>query len=435
VILPFKFYILDLQTKYYFIMKSLLLTFLFIFNFSYIQAQIFEKGYFIDDNNVKKECFIEKNILYNSPVVFKYRLEEKGSIEIASIEQVKEVSLIDLITYYRHTVFIDQSSSSISELDNNKKLNLVEKKVFLEILDKGKVNLYQYKTSSLIRFFFLKEGEVTPDMLDYKKYFHGDNQNYVTENQDYKQELFNLFKEGGISLSEIERIKYDETDLTTLFKKYNSSFGKVEKVNNSKKSKELSFNVLLKPKVSINNSEGVYTYNSTFDNFSPSNFESKFSVGFGFDLELDLIKNYTFFFNPNYHSYKSESSQIIYGESSTNREVATSTDFKSIKLNLGVRKYFILNPKVDLYIGGAFLFDKILKNDEANLIVSPRLENLESTTGFSFLLGSRISKSFFVELNYDTNRNFLRKSSSSNFIFKTYGISLMYDILSLRNKK
>jgi hypothetical protein len=51
----------------------------------------FEKGYFIDKNDVRTDCYIRNNDLYKSPNSFAYKIDiEDLDVKIADISNVQE---------------------------------------------------------------------------------------------------------------------------------------------------------------------------------------------------------------------------------------------------------------------------------------------------------------------------------------------------------
>ena len=76
-------------------MKSKLLLFIIFFISITTNAQIiFEKGYFINNNNQKTECLIKNLDWRKNPTDYKYKLSQNDLAKVATISSVKESSLL-----------------------------------------------------------------------------------------------------------------------------------------------------------------------------------------------------------------------------------------------------------------------------------------------------------------------------------------------------
>ena len=193
---------------------------LLFFNLSF--SQKFEKGYFIENNGNKVECFLDKKYQHYSPDIIKYKLSEKDNIKEIDVNSIKELRIYDKVIYYKFNVDMNSSSTRISELDYEKKLRTIKKNILLEIIEKGKINLYLYRDiEGKSSFYYLKDDDSNPELLDYKKYKSGESIIVVSENNDFRNEIYNLVKESNISIEEVENLKYEDRDLIKIIKKYN----------------------------------------------------------------------------------------------------------------------------------------------------------------------------------------------------------------------
>ena len=62
-------------------MKKFLLVLFFELFFLQSYSQVnYEKAYFIDNDNVRTECFIKNKDLYNNPNTFEYKLNQEESV-------------------------------------------------------------------------------------------------------------------------------------------------------------------------------------------------------------------------------------------------------------------------------------------------------------------------------------------------------------------
>jgi hypothetical protein len=406
-------------------MRLLCYTFIFLFlNLSF--SQKFEKGYFIENNGNKVECFLDKKYQFYSPDIVKYKLLENDNIKEIGLNSIKELSIYNKVIYYKFNVELEVSGVGIEDLNNEKKLNTITKNVLLELVEDGKIKLFVYNFDYKSCFYLLKEGESVPELLDYKKYRSGEQFVAVSENNDYRNEIYNFVKDANISAAELENIEYEEDDLQKVIKRYNE-FNNNSLSLNIKKSKSSKLNI--KPRLSILNSSVEYQnlINSSFN--SKSKFDSKVGLGFGIDLELETISNFSVFLSPIFSSYTNTSTQTIYGVSSNDRVIETKVDYKFIRNLIGVRKYFELKNKKEIYLGANLIFDYVL-NSETLQVFHPDLINLNSNFQLGLNLGFDINKRYYIEFNYDLPKNLSSNTTGRETKYNNISFSVMYNLFN-----
>jgi len=406
-------------------MRLLCYTFIFLFlNLSF--SQKFEKGYFIENNGNKVECFLDKKYQFYSPDIVKYKLLENDNIKEIGLNSIKELSIYNKVIYYKFNVELEVSGVGIEDLNNEKKLNTITKNVLLELVEDGKIKLFVYNFDYKSCFYLLKEPESVPELLDYKKYRSGEQFVAVSENNDYRNEIYNFVKDANISAAELENIEYEEDDLQKVIKRYNE-FNNNSLSLNIKKSKSSKLNI--KPRLSILNSSVEYQnlINSSFN--SKSKFDSKVGLGFGIDLELETISNFSVFLSPIFSSYTNTSTQTIYGVSSNDRVIETKVDYKFIRNLIGVRKYFELKNKKEIYLGANLIFDYVL-NSETIQVFHPDLINLNSNFQLGLNLGFDINKRYYIEFNYDLPKNLSSNTTGRETKYNNISFSVMYNLFN-----
>ncbi len=151
--------------------NSFVVFFLYI-NCNIVWAQIgFEKGYFIDNDGQKTDCFI-KNIAWNfNPSGINYKLTENADVlQTAEIGQIKNLAIYDKSKYVRADVDIDRSSDSFTNLNWEPKPIFEQERLFLKVLvESPTAILYGYESTGLERFFY-STATKTIKQLVYKKY-------------------------------------------------------------------------------------------------------------------------------------------------------------------------------------------------------------------------------------------------------------------------
>lgn len=189
---------------------------------SYAQVN-FEKGYFIDNNNVRTECFVKNKDLYNSPKSFIYKLNEKESTTTgADITNIKEFGITNIIKYERNLVKIDTSSTNLNKLSEKSDPEWKDRTLFLRVLIEGQSILYEYKEENTKRYFYkLNNGPV--EQLIYKKYFVMNSSfTKLAVNNDFQKQLWvNMRCENG-NMGKEMKLEYSKKDLTDYFVLYNN---------------------------------------------------------------------------------------------------------------------------------------------------------------------------------------------------------------------
>ena len=397
---------------------------LLFFNLSF--SQKFEKGYFIENNGNKVECFLDKKYQHYSPDIIKYKLSENDNIKEIDVNSIKELRIYDKVIYYKFNVDMNSSSTRISELDYEKKLRTIKKNILLEIIEKGKINLYLYRDiEGKSSFYYLKDDDSNPELLDYKKYKSGESIVVVSENNDFRNEIYNLVKESNISIEEVENLKYEDRDLIKIIKKYNQINNNSVEIDNNKK--ENRFKMLFKPRFSFNNSNVKYELLND-NNSSNANFDNINNFSFGFDYEIDAFNNLSIAVSLNYGQLSSETTQTVYGVSAPDIIVPAKIDYEYLHNYIAFRKYFDVSTKSELHLGINIIFDLSL-NKSTNQVVHPAPIFFDSNFGFGFNVGYNLSKKYFIEFNYDLNRNLSSNYILSKTSYNNFSLSLMMNIL------
>ena len=170
--------------------KEILLLLTAILSLNCYSQISFEKGYFINNNEEKIQCFIKNVDWENNPKDFKYKLLEKSDPKTASIAQIKEFGIYNYSKYIRSNVNIDRSSENVNKLSNSKRPIFQEEELFLKVLVESKASLYQYVDNNLNRFFYNKDNS-NIEQLIFKSYKTTDlDKNNRYRNNRYRQQLW-----------------------------------------------------------------------------------------------------------------------------------------------------------------------------------------------------------------------------------------------------
>ncbi|WP_338733573.1 outer membrane beta-barrel protein [Mangrovimonas cancribranchiae] len=388
--------------------KQLLFTLLsltFFYNLTFSQIS-YDNGYFINESGKKTSCFIKNNDWRNNPDNFEYKLTANSDIKVASVDSIKEFGITNFSKYIRATVQIDKSSDNINNLSLNKTPEFEEETLFLNVLVEGNATLYLYENENLKRYFFnLNNGNVS--QLIYKEY--KSSATTISENNRYKQQLWNNLKCSSIQLKDIERLNYKQKSLTTFFIDYNNCTNPTKRTTNydNKKSKS-DFNVTIRPRLNSSSLE-ISDSQRDFD-FS---YENK--LGFGIGLELEYIfpfnKNkWAVAVEPTYQSYESEAT-IKNLSNVSGGSLKSSVEYSSIDIPISARYYMFLNNKSKLFINASYLFsvDNSKSSFEALRVDDSSYASLDTKSGqgFAFGVGYKFINKISAEVRFHTSRNIL----------------------------
>lgn len=174
-----------------------------------LQAQsAYEKGYFIDLNNQKTECFIKPEA-WAAQGTLTYLINYKDQPQTKLLSEVAELSIQGLFKLRRAKVQLDISGDESPLLSYTPDPEWTTEEVFLWTLVEGNTSLYVYEGGGLKRFFISKAG--TPiEQLVYKKYRTTSG---INLNESFKQTLFEKVNCGDSLFTYFSALQYNEQAL------------------------------------------------------------------------------------------------------------------------------------------------------------------------------------------------------------------------------
>lgn len=393
--------------------KTLLLLTLFLAINLYSQVE-FEKGYYIDNFNKKIECLI-KNIGWKySPNEFDYKFsKESEKEESINIKNAKEFGIYGKYKFIRKVVNIDQSSTKLKELSNERKPNFKEKKVFLKVLIEGKASLFSYRE---LYFYSIHNLKIEP--LVFKEYYNKYKQ--IFKNNDYKNQLLKDLECTSITVNKLENLNYKKRELVNLFIAYNQCKNEIFE-NFTKKQKSDLFNLNIRPglnsySLSIGNDRTI-TRDVDFDT------EIGYRFGVEFEFIMGLHKNkWALIIEPTYQNYKSEKTISAFFDTQN-----VTVDYKSIEVPIGLRHYLFLNKNSKFFVNASFVIDF---NNKKSVINFEKNSNLDIKTAHNLALGIGYKQNdkYSLEFRYHTPRNLLKNSSYFENDFNTLSFIFGYTI-------
>ncbi|WP_125720283.1 porin family protein [Flavobacterium ustbae] len=404
---------------------KLLLLFALILSFKSYSQIVFEKGYFIDNNDKKTNCLIKNIDWSNNPSEIQYKLDEQDQPITISIQQIKSFEIENQSKYERFTVDIDKSTSVISNMSYDKNPEFKKETVLLKVLLEGKASLYEYVFGNTTRYFF-KTDSVEINQLVFKSYKTSEEQ--IAQNKQYKQQLWMALKCDNIVIADVEKLTYRKNSLLKFFTKYNECNNSKYTIFKSNEKRDL-FNLNIRPGItssviSISNpSMSTPDYDRDFDN----------KIGFRFGVEAELFlpfnKNkWAVIFEPTYvGGYKAEKSRL---DSRTNEELKGNIQYNAIELPLGIRYYMFLNNDSSVFLNGQIVMDQAI-NSEAYLEYSSQRNTtleLKPTTSFAFGLGYKFKQKYSVEFRANLGKNVVANYREWNSNYKSFALTFGYSI-------
>jgi hypothetical protein len=404
---------------------QLLFIFAALFTFSSYSQVSFEKGYYIDDVNVKTECLIKNLDWNNNPTEFEYKLSEEADSKTNTIASVQEFGIYNNSKYVRSTVNIERSTAVTNKLGNERRAIFYEETLFLNVLVEGKAILYTYEEIGLVRYFFSVNGSKI-EQLVYIVYITEDN-HQSGENNQYKQQLLATLECSEITLKDVENLKYKRKNLVNIFADYNNC-NNSSTTNFAEKRKRDLINLTLRPRI---NSSSLTSDVPLLDS-DEIQFENQLGFGFGVELEYILPFNnnkWSISIEPTYQSYNSKGSNNYSNVSDgiLNAEI----NYKSLEIPITARHYFFLNDTSKMFVSLGFLYD--ISSDSTidfTRADGSNFRTFDVNTGSSYTLGVgyKYRDTYSIEIRYQTDRPVLTQVPALDSGFHSLSMIFGYSI-------
>lgn len=375
------FYILALINRTFVnnFMKKLYILLLLLISFISYSQITYKPGYFIKNSGEKINCLIKDVAWKNSPVEFEYKLNETGEPYSITIDNVKEFNVDNSYKFVRFTVDIDLARDYVAELDLSPEPKWEKKTIFLKVLIEGDLSLYRFEDGNIIKYFYTAEDETVATQLFYKKYVID---GLIKENNNYRQQLFNLMRDRIKDSGRFKNITYKKSSLIKLFTEYNGDSNN----NYAAKHNQGRINLKFTPAV------GFTSF--TFENgLYKNNFKMDGAVSYSIGAEMEYIlpfnnNKWALFINPSYN---------VYSGSYKDDDFTVDTDYKFFELPLGVRYYMYLNNDSRIFINGSFNLNFPMGKSK----ITYNSSELEVGNNSSYALGAGYSyKRYSIEARY-----------------------------------
>lgn len=381
-------------------MKKILAITLLLLTSASIHSQIhFESGYIIRKNNEKVSCLIKNLDWRNNPKEIEYKLGDNPEIKKENTTTVKEFGLTDhKVKFISATVKLDRSSEKLNSLGRDRAPQFSTENLFLRVLLEGDANLYLFEDENAYKFFYThNNSEVEP--LIFKSFLNTNLE--IDTNDQYKQQLWMDLKCEGISMKDVNVLKYEKNSLISFFEKYN-------KCKNPAAAEATSFKEeIVRPNpfhmsIRLGLSNSILKTESIATQYGYPNidFGSKISIRIGAEFEyvLPLYRNkWSIIAEPSYQSYKSDA---------TTADGNHTVDYKSFDIPVGVRYYLFLNDDSKMFFNGVFSYNIDLGSKLNYTIFRRPLEaDVKPDYNFAIGVGYKFKDRYSFELRYALNRD------------------------------
>jgi hypothetical protein len=374
----------------------------------------FEKGYFINNDGEKIECFIQNDDWRSNPTYFKYKNNLDSKILTTNSTNVKEFKIGNATKYKRFTVEIDRSSKKTSHLSTKRTSVFKEETLFLKAVVEGsKASLYSYVDVDLYRYFYTTPNK-TAKQLIYKLY--RTSKGNLGINDLYKKQL----KDNFSCSNNTKPPSYHRNSL----KYYFINFNNCEAID----TELIDYTLLgtksklrLKVKGGINYSKvDITPLNTSFSTITSTS-DYKISPRFGLEMEYLLPTNnnrWGFFIEPTYQSFEG----VTLGQTRGLLSAPDyNVDYKSIELPVGVRYYFPIKNSSDLFINGGIMLDFPLDSTVGSLEV-------RTDTNLFLGFGYEFKNKYSIELRYNSGRNLLTNFISFDTSYTGFAFNFGYTL-------
>jgi hypothetical protein len=404
-------------------MKNIIITLILLFNTILSFGQVvFEKGYYIDENNRRTECFIKNHDWRNNPTNFEYKTEKNDTVKNNSILLVKEFGMYGDSRYVRATVNIDRSYTEIYRMSTQKSPLWSKEQLFLKVLLAGKASLYYYFDNETAKFFYSKTD--TPiQQLIYKEYKTDDG--IINTNDSFRQQLWNDIKCENTTIKSLENLNFYQKDLENQFKVYNKCNGDTSFINYSHIQKRDFINFRITP--GINYSSLVFNNSYLNENIKFDN-NLSFRIGIEAEYILPFNKNkWGIIIEPTYQNYTTKKMIPTYN-------YTANVNYGFVEFPIGLRYYYFLNNYLKVYLNGFYI-----PGSTINLISSANFNDLskkEIAPDQCFAIGGAVEyKNLNLEVRYYSNKNLLSSYVSYSTDYSRVAVILGYKFIKIKQKK
>ena len=381
-------------------------------SFLHVFGQIeYEKGYFINNDGVRSDCFIKNSDWFGSPDKIRYKNSESSEPISLSVSEIKELG-VGNARFIRRTLTAEFAERDIRKLTVNKNPEWTEQTLFIRVLVEGKANLYHHRSKGFDYFFFSVDGGDIKQLV-YKLYllteaeirnnvYYHSNTSYG-QNREYINQLQTHVFCASFSIEKVKQTKYERKPLAKYFTDYNACHGIVA-VDREKHSQG---------KVHLKIAPGIGSGSLTWNDggsvvFRDYEKETDYRLGAEMEFILPFNRNkWALLLEPAFHSFKT-----------TGRYAVT---YQSIETTLGARYYFFLGKNASLFLNAGMMGDLPLTYEARDFKATGFTLSFAGGAGFQY-------KKFSIEARQYSTRKQLTTEQDSWLNFQKFSFILGYKI-------
>jgi hypothetical protein len=379
-------------------------------SFLHVFGQIeYEKGYFINNDGVRSDCFIKNGDWFGSPDKIRYKPSESSEAISLNVSEIRELG-VGTARFIRTTLPVELATRDVRKLTINKKPEWKEQTLFLRVLVEGKANLYHYRTKGFDYFFFSVDGADIKQLV-YKLYFFTEdevkNSVYLHSNTSYGQnrEYINQLQThvycASFSVEKVKQVKYERKPLAKYFADYNACHGIVA----TDREKHSQQRVHLKIAPGIGTGSLTRTGTVTSIDYGKA---TDYRIGAELEFVLPFNRNkWSLFIEPAFHSFKT-----------TGRNAVT---YQSIEPTVGGRYYFFLGKNASLFLNAGMVVDMTLTYEARDFTAKGFSVSVAGGGGFQY-------KKFSIEARQYGTRRLLSDTYDTWLNFQKFSFILGYKI-------
>jgi hypothetical protein len=264
-------------------MKKITFLLLFIAVNTFAQTT-FKKGYFITNNDIKKEVFFKAfNDEYPKSFFYKVALNSDNIEEILA-DNLTEVHIYNISRFVRKDIsFEELEKGMISKKENNTMaFSKIKKNVLLKMhLDSENLKLFSYRNKETDNVYFFIKDNKTIKLLEYK-IIKKNSKNYILK--PFRNFLYQNYRIEGKDQINAGKLRYNEKDFVKYFNLYTQS-------QNINAKKYETFKRSLKDVFNISVIAGLGLTSQENEN-SGANVSSDFNnLGVNLGISLELFQN------------------------------------------------------------------------------------------------------------------------------------------------
>jgi hypothetical protein len=374
-----------------------------------ISQILFERGYYVDAENKKSDCFIKNQGWSDNPSSFIYKITESDREKKGTLDNIIEFGVENQFKFVKRTFELDISSNNKAELSTDSQPEFKTITAFLNMIVEGQATLYSYKMGSNKRYFYSILNQ-NPKQFIHKEFISSND--VISENNEFREQIRVELSTVVIDKESIKKIRYNESDLKDVITKYNKSKNSESKIIQST-SKKNGFQIGLTIGSGFSNFKYIdYVYFRDWVNFET---KPSFNIGLLFNYILPFKKDkLSVFINPTFQSLSRKISSQGYN---------LKVNYSYIHFPIGFRNSFFLKNNNKLFLnllaapGLGIHFNKYLYVNNREFVEF--MPTVYFGAGFGYEK-NRISVEFRTHSNDDILLNYPDSQSKyhkSNLIF------------------